>query len=46
MPAPGVRSILERLPLLHEHVAHAAGLAPELDEPPEPALWNFFLRSS
>lgn len=26
--------LFEQLPLLHERVSHAAGLAPELDEPP------------
>lgn len=29
-----MRGVLEHLPLLHEHVAHAVDLAPELDEPP------------
>lgn len=29
-----MRGVLEHLPLLHERVAHAVGLAPELDEPP------------
>lgn len=26
--------VLEHLPLLHERVAHAAGLIPDLDKPP------------
>ncbi len=29
-----MRGVLEHLPLLHERVAHAAGLPAELDEPP------------